>query len=64
VEVAVEAQALMGQMRLGIMAVMVGQGQTLIQLGLPQQVRALVDITRVVAVVERKTLTLIMVRAV
>jgi hypothetical protein len=62
VEVAVEALALLGQMLLEIMAVMVEQDQTLIQLGLPQQVRALVDITLGVAVVERKTLTLIMVK--
>jgi hypothetical protein len=55
VEVAVVAQVLLAPMRLEMMVVMVGQGQTLIQLGLPQQVRAIVDITLVVAVVEHKT---------
>jgi hypothetical protein len=64
VEVAVEVLALLAPMRLEIMAAMVEQDQTLIQLGLPQQVQAIVAITLVVAEVERKTLTLIMVKVV
>jgi hypothetical protein len=56
VEVAVVAQVLLAPMRLEMMVVMVGQGQTLIQLGLPQQVRAIVDITLVAVAVQRKTI--------
>jgi hypothetical protein len=62
VAVVVVVQVLLAPMLLEIMVVMVEQDQTPIQLGLPQQVRAIVDITLGVAVVERKTLTLIMVK--
>jgi hypothetical protein len=57
-----EALVLLAPMLLEIMVVMVEQDQTPIQLGLPQQVQAIVDITPVVAVVDRKTLTLITVK--
>jgi hypothetical protein len=56
VEVVVEELALVGQMRLEMMAVMVEQGQTPIQLGPPQQVRAIVVITLVAVAVQRKTI--------
>jgi hypothetical protein len=61
--VAAAALALVDQMRLEILAVMAGRGQTLIPLGLPQQVRAIAAITLAAAAVQRKTLTLIMVMA-
>lgn len=47
---------LVGEMRLEMMVVMVEQGMALIPLGLPQQVRAIVDITLVVVAVQPKTL--------
>jgi hypothetical protein len=59
-----EALVLLAPMLLEIMVVMVEQGQTLIQLGPPQQVRALVDITLVAAAAVLKMLTLIMVKVV
>ena len=52
----VEELALVGKMRLEMMAVMVEQGQTPIQLGPPQQVRAIVVITLVAVAVQRKTI--------
>jgi hypothetical protein len=56
VEVVAVVLALLGQMGLELMAVMVEQGQTPIQLGLLQQVQVIVAITLVAGAVERKTI--------